>query len=113
MSRDQNCAGSVSVSPQDSQAICACVVVAHCSSGLVFDESGGSHYQHQRLASGFEPSSGAARRALDPVGRGTATVWLWTDSQSSVPMGLPQVTWDAASPRAGAARFTPPRVIGG
>ena len=68
VSRDQNCAGSSSVSSQDSQATCTSVVVAHSASRLVLPKPEGA----TRSTSGSPADSSLRSRAvaLHPGPRG-------------------------------------------
>src|SRR5215510_1126721 len=110
VSRDQNCTGSPSVSSHDSQATCAPVVVAHSASRMVLPKPEGATTSISGSLADSSLWSRAARCTLGPAVRGTATSWPCTD----MPTYRPQVGWVVA-PLAlpGAARFTPPRVIGG
>jgi hypothetical protein len=77
-------------------------------------EAGGSHHEHQRLAQRTRAFGAGQHAVPGPWARARRSADAGTEMPSSVPTRLRRrATWDAALPRAGAAKFTLPRVTGG
>jgi hypothetical protein len=86
---------------------------AHSASRLLLPKPQGAQ-EHQRLASGLKPSEQGRALHAGPGGPGHGGQ-LALERHAVFGLGgtAPRVTWDAASPRASVARFTPRRVIPG